>query len=361
MIKSFHIQNYRNLKSVSVNELTRVNLLVGLNNVGKTSFLEAVNLYTSKNPSRIIDNILERRGMSFRRINRDDKLDIVFDILTSFFYKKTPYIYENEGIVLYDSEKEKLTIALEKISAFDKKNSNQLSLNQLAFDDEMDRIRDFSKYGLSFRHGEKSNFYPLKEYPILNNVSNLNFETQSIFVSSNNTSYRELGRYWDKNIYLTDKEFDVINALKIIEPNIEKIGFKGDITRSVEIKLIGDNQLYNLNDMGDGMNRILSIIISMIFAENGTLLIDEFENGLHYTAQYQLWEMIFTLALKLNVQVFVSTHSSDCIKSFENILNNGFSNNGKVLRLENKKGNIMVQEFDSKEMEIVAQNDVEIR
>ena len=99
----------------------------------------------------------------------------------------------------------------------------------------------------------------------------------------------------------------------------------------------------------------------MIYAENGTLLIDEFENGLHYTAQYQLWEMIFTLALKLNVQVFVSTHSSDCIKSFENVLNNGFSNNGKVLRLENKKGNIMIQEFDSKEMEIVAQNDVEIR
>ena len=187
-------------------------LLVGLNNVGKTSFLEAVNLYTSKNHLRIIDNILERRGMSIRRIVREEKLDIAFDIITSFFYKKIPNIYENEGIMFYDSENEKLTITLEKTNSFEKKYSHQISMDQFGFDEEIERIRDFSKYGLSFRNGEKYIFYALKEYPILNNISNSNFETQSIFVSSNNTSYRELGRYWDKNIYLTDKEFDVINA-----------------------------------------------------------------------------------------------------------------------------------------------------
>lgn len=356
MLKSFHIQNYRNLKSVSVKELAQVNLLVGLNNVGKTSFLEAVNLYTSKNPMRIIDNILERRGMSIRRADRDDKLDIIFEILTSFFYKKNPNIYEKEGILLSDFETEKLNIVLENIVSFEKKNKNKPPS-----DYEFESIKDVSPYGLSFRQGEKISFYPLKEYPMLNKMPYLNLETQSIFVSSNNLNHSELGRFWDKNIYLTDKEYDVISALKIIESNIEKIGFKGDYSRTVEIKLKGDNQLHNLNDMGDGMNRILSIIISLIFAENGTLLIDEFENGLHYTAQYQLWEMIFMLSLKLNVQVFVSTHSSDCIKAFENTLNNGFSHHGKVLRLENKKGNIVVQEFDSKEMEIVTQNDVEIR
>ena len=346
MIKSFHIQNYRNLKSVSVNELTRVNLLVGLNNVGKTSFLEAVNLYCSKNPIGVIDKILLRRGISIKEMAKEEKLDVVFDTLASFFYKKIPNNYNIQGITLSDLEIDKLNIKLENI------NGKQT---------EIDNLIDVSKYGLSFRKREIHSFYPLLESSYYNLLSNNSNESPCVFVSSNSISYHELGRYWDKNIYLTDKEFDVINALKIIEPNIEKIGFKGDITRSVEIKLKGDNQLYNLNDMGDGMNRILSIIISMIFAENGTLLIDEFENGLHYTAQYQLWEMIFTLALKLNVQVFVSTHSSDCIKSFENVLNNGFSNDGKVLRLEKKKGSIMIQEFDSKEMEIVAQNDVEIR
>jgi AAA15 family ATPase/GTPase len=279
-----------------------------------------------------------------------DKIDIIFDVLTSFFYKKQTNVYQKEGIVFYDSEEQKLIITLENIYGV-----NNSDLDE--FEGEANKLFDVNECALRVQQNGKDSFYTLKKYPFTNTS-----EIKSIFVSPAYSNYRELGRYWDKYIYLTDKEQDVINALKIIEPNIEKIGFKGDSTsRSVEIKLKGDNQLHSINDMGDGMNRILSIIISLINAENGTLLIDEFENGLHYTAQYQLWEMIFTLSLKLNVQVFVSTHSSDCIKAFENTLNNGFSENGKVLRLENKKGNITIQEFDSKEMEIVTQNDVEIR
>jgi AAA15 family ATPase/GTPase len=345
MLKSFHIQNYRNLKSVSVNQLAQVNLLVGLNNVGKTSFLEAVNLYCSKNPIGVIDKILQRRGIKIKEIVKEESLNTVFDLLTSFFYKKIPNSYNNQGITLNDSPKDTLNIKLE--------NPKSATKNQ--------EFEDITNFGLSFLKHEINTFFTLQESFYYNFLSNKNIEYPSVFVSSNSMNYSDLGRFWDNNIYLTDKETDVINALKIIEPQIEKIGFKGDITRSVEIKLKGDNQLHSINDMGDGMNRILSIIISLINAENGTLLIDEFENGLHYTAQYQLWEMIFTLSLKLNVQVFVSTHSSDCIKAFENTLNNGFSENGRVLRLENRKGNITIQEFDSKEMEIVTQNDVEIR
>jgi AAA15 family ATPase/GTPase len=54
----------------------------------------------------------------------------------------------------------------------------------------------------------------------------------------------------------------------------------------------------------------------MVNAQDGYLLIDEFENGLHYSVQEQVWEVVFTLAKSLNVQVFATTHSSDCIKAF---------------------------------------------
>ncbi len=357
MLKSFHILNYRNLKSVSVDGLEQVNLLVGLNNVGKTSFLEAINLYTSKNPLSALDNILRRRGngseSSLRNTLREEKLDAALDILSSFFYKKLPQIYENEGIILYDSLADKFTFTL----------TQQIDTQQLKLEiDDSENLKDINKYGIALNISDKYKFYPFKNFPFFSNlITNLSGDTQSTFVASTNSSYQNLGTYWDKNIYLTDKEFNVIEALQIIEPNIEKIGFKGDRNRTVEVKLKGDRQLYSLNDMGDGMNRILSIIISIIYAENNTLLIDEFENGLHYTAQYQLWKMIFSLALKLNVQVFASTHSSDCISAFENVLNNGYSEKGKVLRLENKKGQIVIQTFDSREMGIVTQNDVEIR
>ena len=73
--------------------------------------------------------------------------------------------------------------------------------------------------------------------------------------------------------------------------------------------------------MGDGINRILTIILSMVNVENGYFFIDEFENGLHYSVQKDLWKMIFYLAEKLNIQVFATTHSSDCINAFQEVIN----------------------------------------
>jgi AAA15 family ATPase/GTPase len=42
----------------------------------------------------------------------------------------------------------------------------------------------------------------------------------------------------------------------------------------------------------------------MVNAQDGYLLIDEFENSLHYSVQEQVWKAIFSLAKSLNVQVF---------------------------------------------------------
>ena len=49
------------------------------------------------------------------------------------------------------------------------------------------------------------------------------------------------------------------------------------------------------------------------------LLIDEFENGLHWTIHPKLWDIIFTLSEKFNVQVIATSHSRDCVKGFYDI------------------------------------------
>jgi AAA15 family ATPase/GTPase len=114
--------------------------------------------------------------------------------------------------------------------------------------------------------------------------------------------------------------------------------------------------------MGDGINRVLTIILALVNADNGFLLIDEFENGLHYIVQEQLWKVIFNLAQKLNVQVFVTTHSEDCIAGFESILNS-FNNTleGKLIRLDNVNGTITQVEFNAQELKIASDQKIEIR
>ena len=74
-----------------------------------------------------------------------------------------------------------------------------------------------------------------------------------------------------------------------------------------------------LKSMGDGMTRIFHIILALVNARNGFLLVDEFENGLHWSVHPKLWNIIFRLAEDLNVQVFVTTHSQDCIRGFHAI------------------------------------------
>ncbi len=128
------------------------------------------------------------------------------------------------------------------------------------------------------------------------------------------------------------------------------------------IKLSNNPRVLPLQSMGDGINRILTIILALVNADNGFLLIDEFENGLHYTVQKQLWDIIFKLAPKLNVQVFVTTHSEDCISGFESVLNSpGNSLDGKLIRLDNKNGTIKQVEFSAHELKIANDQNIEIR
>ena len=127
-------------------------------------------------------------------------------------------------------------------------------------------------------------------------------------------------------------------------------------------KLNDEKAILPFKALGEGINRILSIILALLNSENGYLLIDEFENGLHHSVQRKLWDLIFKLSEKLDVQVFVTTHSLDVISGFEYILNNRENNAaGKLIRLENKKGLIRETEFTAKDLEVATDSNIEIR
>ena len=55
--------------------------------------------------------------------------------------------------------------------------------------------------------------------------------------------------------------------------------------------------------------------ITMVSEEAGILLIDEIDTGLHYSLIEQLWGALIELSRQLDVQIFATTHSSDCIRA----------------------------------------------
>jgi hypothetical protein len=196
------------------------------------------------------------------------------------------------------------------------------------------------------------------------------FEAQYLcqFVATENLSNRQLASLWDITS-LTKLESEVINALRLIDHRVRGIAFvecfgedmiNDPHPRIPLVKLDGIDDPFPLKSMGDGMTRLLHIIVALVNAKNGLLLIDEFENGLHWSVQSKVWDIIFQLSEKLNVQVFATTHSRDCIAGFDDAWNN-YPELGAFFRLDRKNDIIKATEYTLETLTDSLEVDVEVR
>jgi AAA15 family ATPase/GTPase len=378
MINSISIKNFKNLEDLKIPSLKRVNLITGKNNTGKSSLLEAVSLIIDEGNPSLIDIIINDRGEDYSKHISD------YDLGNSYTKEKAKYSIQNLNLKSLSSlfYKRKIEFDTNEIEISSTgKNLSKLSLNLINYEEK----KIFDKKGnpigqkkvaskniennfaleIDFQGTEKHhNLIPLNEKPfgIYANTSNL----KSIpLLSINNNSFFKIDTslFFD-SIALSEKENYVIEALQIIEPTIERLAFveNGKNNRKAVVKLKNEKEIVPLQSMGDGINRVLTIALLLVNAENGYLLIDEFENGLHYSVQEKLWKIIFHLSQKLNIQILATTHSNDCINSFENILNDSTNSyEGKLIRLDNVNGKIKQVEFDKEELKIATQQNIEVR
>jgi AAA15 family ATPase/GTPase len=126
---------------------------------------------------------------------------------------------------------------------------------------------------------------------------------------------------------LTAEEEFVIEALRTIEPSLERIApgeirFREATSRTgFRVRLAGSDKPIPIGSMGDGIWRMLGLSLAMVNARNGVLLVDEIDTGLHFGVMSNMWKLVWTMAKRLNVQVFATTHNSDCWTSLASIAN----------------------------------------
>ena len=85
------------------------------------------------------------------------------------------------------------------------------------------------------------------------------------------------------------------------------------------VKLSDSDLPIPIGSMGDGIWRLLGLALATVSAQGGVLLVDEIDSGLHYSTMSDMWKIIWQTATKLDVQVFATTHSSDCWQSLASI------------------------------------------
>jgi len=302
MLNSLVIKNFRMLEDFTVSKLGRVNLIVGKNNSGKSTVLEALRIYGGKNGSFIEEIIKNRDGVANDLLFDDRGKNKEFSI----------------GGKLYGSFEE-----------------------------------HFSKFSLSI-----DNMFTTHGY--------LSFT--SAFIPTAFISMFELKREWE-DIELTDDEEIVKQALQIIVPDFQRLGFflnQQEQKWWVKVKLANLPKPVPLKSLGDGMLRVLQIAIKLVSAQGGFLLIDEFENGLHYSTQEKIWALLFEMAEKLDIQVFATTHSWDCIESFTKVAIENETTEGVLFRMgrsakASNKGQVIATVYDKERLYNITQADIEVR
>lgn len=380
MLKSIEIKNYRNLRHVSIERLGRVNLIIGKNNAGKTSLLESLRILLQSGFDDIVERILiarQERYKSFR------ELSIQIEELAGLFYGREGGFREEEKIeILANTENALLPIGFglrfvryrEQYVDFGDTDVPEIFANLItkAYKMKVEAPVESSdgRIGLEITTDQDKYIRSLYENDVLDAIaldwlSGRRTDACNFISAVNAVDDSDLDIWWAK-IALTEGEDIAVSALQAVEPRVERISqikeLQDDDTRFV-VRLNGHRKPIPLRSMGDGMNRILTLVLAMINSSGGYLLIDEFENGLHYSVQQHLWEIIFQLAEKLNIQVFATTHSNDTIGAFDSIVNKDESNplSGLLIKLENIDGSIESLVFEPDELKVIKDNHIEVR
>jgi predicted ATP-dependent endonuclease of OLD family len=92
-------------------------------------------------------------------------------------------------------------------------------------------------------------------------------------------------------------------------------------------------------------------------------LIDEFESGLHHTVQTDLWRLIIQFANQLDIQVFATTHSWDCVEAFQQASAEDQTEQSLLIRLEKRRDAAGIEAvlYDKRRMEIATREGIEVR
>jgi predicted ATPase len=339
-LRSLEIRNFRAFHHLQIPALGQVNLIIGSNNVGKTSLLEALWLYAYRGDRSVVWSILSSHQESpYDRVaearKAQDKASLRFLFHGRKDFAKEPTDPIQIGPM--DDKQATLVVLLH--------NSADLMFLNPTFGG---KPRAFNKI-------EPERRDPNARWP-----QRAADDLPCLFIPATGLTQERLTRAWVE-IAVSDELDDVVAALQIIEPAINRVGVEGEPVRIPRVNIPGNGKSLPLRSLGEGMNRIFGIAVALVNVRDGMLLVDEIESGLHFSAQYHLWRLIFEVAHRLNVQVFATTHSWDCIEAFQTAALKNERSEGLLIRLGWGRDTMTATLFDEREMTVVTREQIEVR
>ena len=364
-LPSLFIDGFRGIRELAFPQFGRVTLLAGVNGVGKTSVLDAIRFYASRGDGRVIVELIETRE-EFQQAVDEDGDATLFPDFGSLFHNFDPADHESRPVLRIRSKPATHNLSLELLDPPEDTDAEPTLLPEsrpqnlgirVGQRERLVRAGPMAYYGPSRRYYGRTRPPPRTEaWPAA-----IHFESLGPGLLRN----QDVARLWD-GVVLTEAEDIALETLRlVVGKRLERLTVVGDPEsgrggRRVVAKLSARPVPVPLKRLGDGANRLLAIALALANCRGGILLMDEVENGIHYSVQSDLWRMIFRAAQSANVQVIAATHSWDCVVGFARAAEES-PGDGWLYRLQRHEDELEAIGYSQQRLRVATRQRTEVR
>ena len=287
-----HVERYRGIDGLTLDAPGRVNLVVGLNNTGKTSLLEAIYLLAHQNDERALLDTIGWRG---RVEGEPDPFWLVEQL------PRAARISGRFDQVPDDAASVDFELADEPESDVDDQTS---FLAKLAID---------AGYG---EHAQSTDVVFFGDRPRRTRFDGRRWLCRSAFTSPFSANRPDTLAHCNKASIEAGTKQQIVDFIRErVDPGLRNIELADRFNRFL-VSHDDFDRAPDLAAFGEGVRRVFEIGLLFAGVRGGVLLVDEFENAIHTDLLVEFASLVQSLAEKLDVQVFLSTHSKEAVDAF---------------------------------------------
>ncbi|MGL2825159.1 AAA family ATPase [Helicobacter pylori] len=364
MIQSVRIKNFKTFKDTQIDGFTKLNIITGGNNVGKSNLLEALyclvgkSMHPCANLTEIYDNIrkepltTESKNLMFYGLDTEKEIQIVttldnnqtLDLQIKFIASENQKVIESQ--IIPTAEQTQMSSQLN----FTLKKNNEEIYNDhlnIAKVPNFPPIPNQSSYNRQFKNFEPSQLQKLSPF-------------ESTVIIPSDVAYRQahMIQAVSKICSNNQLEEELNKHLNQFDNNIQSISFNTNNQLKLKVKNIKEK--VPLSVFGDGLIKYLHIVSAFMADNAKTIYIDEVENGLHFSRMKLLLRCVIDFINDNkdgNLQVFMTTHNQEFIEILDQVIREkDFAHQTKLFCLEQYDDLIVAEPYYGENLSLYFKN-----
>ncbi len=350
MLERLHIRNYRVFNDLKIDQLSRINLIAGKNNSGKTSLLEAIFLLSGGGNAELALRIMAFRGI--------DTVSGTPQTVTETSWKPLFSALDMNKTVEIGGAHTSLD-QLAMTITIDKPRATSLPLNETV-GTHLTELSDTRQLLFSFTSpltGAVTGRMYVAGQSLKIEPPDAALPFSGMFLSARVGTLKDDARRLGV-LRKQKKGHLLLEALQVIEPRLQSIEDNSASGTPIIWGDIGLPELIPLPVMGGGMTQLARLVLSISDTPDGVVLVDEIENGFHHSVLPKVWQAVATAAKQFNTQIFATTHSFECAEAAYKALGaDGFL----LHRLEASGTENRCVTYELEEIDVALRHNLEIR